>query len=148
LSDFQARAIRLATSGVICGMLESVSSVGPGWVARNRQVLTAFGPLLIVTGLLGFVLPPDQSLMSGAAPYNVFHIIAGCIGLGLVLTRRLAGVVAFNLVFGLIDLYQAAAGLAGWFPAQLFGLRPADHLVHVLVGLFLVAVGYLGKQAS
>ena len=46
------------------------------------------------------------------------------------------------------DLYQALAGLTGWFPAQLFGLRQADHVVHVLIGFFLVGVGYLGKKAT
>ena len=112
------------------------------------QVLTAFAPLLILTGLLGFVLPPELSLMSGAPAYNVFHLLAGGVGLVLVLRRAAAGAVTFNLVFGCIDLYQAVAGLTGWFPARLFALKPADHVVHVLVGFFLLAVGYLGRKSS
>ena len=129
-------------------MLESVSSVGTIWVTRNQQVLSVFAPLLLVTGLLGYVLPADKSLMSGAAPYNVFHLIAGAIGLLIVLVRSGSAAIHFNLSFGVIDLYQAVAGLGGWFPAGLFELRPADHVVHVLVGLGLVVVGALGKATS
>jgi hypothetical protein len=128
-------------------MLELVTG-GPSWATRNLQLLSVFAPLLILTGVLGFVLPPDMSLMSGAAPYNIFHLLAGGFGLGLVLLRQTAGVIGFNLVFGLIDLYQAVAGLTGLFPARFFALRPADHVVHVLIGALLVGVAYLGKRAE
>jgi len=128
-------------------MLGSVSAAGTSWATRNLQTLTVFAPLLILTGVLGFVLPAELSLMSGATPYNVFHLIAGAIGLVPVFRRHLAGAIGFNLVFGGIDLYQAVAGLTGWFPAELFELRPADHAVHVLIGFFLVGVGYLGKKS-
>ncbi len=129
-------------------MLVQVSSLGTAWLGRNQQLLTVFAPLLILTGLLGFVLPPDKSLMSGATPYNVFHLIAGAIGLAIVLLRRGSAAILFNLVFGVIDLYQALAGVSGWFPAGLFELRPADHVVHVAIGLLLVVVGALGKATS
>lgn len=119
---------------------------GHSWTTRNVQLLTIFAPLLLLTGVLGFVLPAELSLMSGATPYNVFHLLAGASGLALVLTRRLSGVITFNLVFGLIDLWQALAGVAGLFPAHLFALRPADHVVHIVVGAVLVAVGYQGKR--
>jgi hypothetical protein len=112
------------------------------------QVLTVFAPLLAFTGVLGFVLPADLSLMSGAAPYNVFHLLAAALGLSILVRRSVAGAVAFNLVFGGIDLWQAVAGVAGLFPARLFALRPADHAVHVVIGLFLIGVGYLGKRSS
>ena len=129
-------------------MLESVSSLGPSWATRNVQLLTWFAPLLLAAGVLGFVVPARLSLMSGAPPYNVFHLLAGSVGLAIALGRRVAAAIAFNLIFGAIDLYQALAGLTGRFPAQLFGLRPADHVVHVLFGLLLVGVGYLGKKSE
>ena len=129
-------------------MLEQVSSVGTVWATRNQQVLTWFAPLLVLTGLLGYVVPADKALMSGAAPYNVFHLIAGAIGLLIVLRRSAFGAIHFNLVFGVIDLYQAVAGLGGWFPAGLFELRPADHVVHILIGMLLVVVGALGRATS
>ena len=129
-------------------MLGGVSSVGPSWAKRNVQALQLFGPVLVMTGILGFVLPSGMSLMSGAPPYNVFHLLAGSLGSALAWRRFAAGAIAFNLVFCAIDLYQALAGVTGWFPAQLFGLRPADHVVHVALGLLLVGLGYLGKKAG
>jgi Domain of unknown function (DUF4383) len=113
----------------------------PDWGRRNLRLLTVFGPLLIVTGVSGLLLPPGLSLMSGAAPYDVFHVLFGALGLALVLARSARWAALFNLGFGAIDLYQALAGAVGFFPAGLFGLRPADHVVHVLFGLLLVAFG-------
>ncbi|RYZ05851.1 MAG: hypothetical protein EOO73_18235 [Myxococcales bacterium] len=128
-------------------MLGALSSVGTTWVTRNASVLLVFAPLLVVTGVLGFTLPPHLSLMSGATPYNVFHLVSGAAGLVILARRSLSGAVAFNLVFGCIDLWQAVAGVTGLFPARWFALRPADHVVHLLVGVGLVAVGYLGKKS-
>ncbi len=129
-------------------MLDAVSSVAPPWATRNVQLLTLFAPLLLVAGVLGFVVPARLSLMSGAPAYNVFHLVAGALGLWLALRRLVPAVIAFNLIFGAIDLYQAVAGLTGLFPAELFGLRPADHVLHVGFGVLLVVVGYLGKKTS
>jgi len=129
-------------------MLGSLSSVGASWVTRNTQVLLVFAPVLVLTGVLGFVLPAHLSLMSGAAPYNVFHMLAGAVGLGILARRSLSGAIVFNLVFGCIDLWQAVAGVTGLFPARWFALRPADHVVHVVIGAGLLAVGYLGKRSA
>jgi len=127
-------------------MLDGVSPVAPSWATRNSQVLRAFAPLLIVTGGLGFLLPARLSLLSGATPYNVFHLLAGAVGMAVVMRGSAAAAAAFNLVFGCIDLYQALAGVTGLFPARWFALTPADHVVHVLIGLFLVTVGWLGRR--
>jgi hypothetical protein len=129
-------------------MLEPVSSVGSSWTTRNVQLLTAFAPLLLVAGVLGFVVPARLSLMSGAPAYNVFHLLAGAVGLLFVVRRLVPAIIAFNLVFGAIDLWQAVAGLTGLFPARLFALRPADHVLHVVFGLLLLGVGYLGKKSG
>ena len=140
--------IRRRLRNVFSGMLDTVSSVGPSWATRNVQLLTLFAPLLLLAGVLGFVVPAHLSLMSGAPAYNIFHLIAGAVGLLLLRSRLAAPAIAFNLTFGLIDLYQAVAGLTGLFPARLFALRPADHVVHVLFGLLLFGVGLLGKRSA
>ena len=82
--------------------------------------------------------------MSGALPYDLFHICFGALGTALVLARNARGVAIFNLGFGLGDLYQAAAGLLGLFPAALFHYRPGDHPAHVVFGLLLAVVGWWG----
>jgi hypothetical protein len=120
----------------------------PDWGRRNLRLLTVFGPLLIVTGASGLWLPPRLSLMSGAAPYDIFHIVFGALGLAIVLSRSARWAALFNLGFGAIDLYQALAGAIGFFPAGPFGLRPADHVVHVLFGLLLVAFGVHRSSSS
>jgi hypothetical protein len=118
------------------------------WRKRNVVCLAVFGPVLILTGALGLIVPPERSLMSGAVPYDVFHIAFGLLGTALAFTRRARAAAAFNLGFGLVDLYQAVAGALGIFPAALFALRPADHVVHVVLGVALVAVGALGLGAG
>jgi hypothetical protein len=118
-----------------------VASPRADWGRRNLRLLTVFGPLLIVTGVSGLLLPRGLSLMSGAAPYDIFHILFGALGLAIVLSRSARWAALFNLGFGAVDLYQALAGAIGFFPAGPFGLRPADHVVHVLFGLLLVAFG-------
>jgi hypothetical protein len=110
----------------------------------NWRVLQAFSVILVLTGVSGFLIPSELSLMSVATPYNVFHLIAGILGAALAFTRRPVGVPLFNLVFGWIDLYQAVAGHLGVFPADVFALRPADHVLHWVIGAFLAGLGATG----
>jgi len=84
-----------------------VTSVKPEKL--NRVVLYIFAPVLIVTGIAGFVIPQEQSLTSTAASYNIFHIVFGVIGLIMVSSGKPRLASFFNLDFGLIDLYQALA---------------------------------------
>ncbi|HLL55062.1 MAG TPA: hypothetical protein VK447_16015 [Myxococcaceae bacterium] len=115
---------------------------GKTWSTR---ALTLFAPILIVVGVLGFVLPPDKSLTSGAPAYNVFHIVFGIVGLACLATRREPVIRGFLVGFGLIDLYQALASFAGLFPKELFRWTVVDDVLHVTVGLALVAFGVWGS---
>jgi hypothetical protein len=114
----------------------------------NARLLGLFGPILILTGLGGFLVPPRLAVMSGAAPYDLFHIVCGLVGSALVLAKNARAIATFNLTFGLIDLYQAAAGLLGIFPAGLFHYRPGDHVAHLLFGLLLAVAGWKGLRAN
>ena len=104
------------------------------WEARNLVVAGALAPLLVLTGALGFALPPDWALLSGRPAYNLFHIAGGLAGIALVLRAGGRGAVGFNLAFGLIDLYQAVAGSVDLFPAALFAYQPLDDVLHVNPG--------------
>ncbi len=112
----------------------------------NTLVVTAFAPILVATGILGFVTPKEMALMSGAAPYNLFHIFFGIVGMVVAATKRLPPARAFNVGFGAIDLYQAVASFAGLFPTALFAYKRADDVLHVLLGLILVGVGLLADR--
>ena len=91
-------------------------------------------------------IPARFALMSGAPSYNVFHLGFGALGTALVLARSATAIAAFNLAFGIADVYQVVAGLTGWFPARPFRYKPADHVVHAVIGVGLGAVGWMGLR--
>src|SRR5262245_45257199 len=86
----------------------------------NYLTLVIFAPILILVGILGFVIPSEKSLTSGAPAYNIFHIAFGILGAGIALSGHDFSIKGFNITFGLIDLYQAAASAIGWFPKNYF----------------------------
>ena len=110
----------------------------------NYYLLLIFAPLLILTGVLGFIIPPKKSLTSGAPAYNIFHIIFGLIGV-MVVTDHDNYIRSFNIGFGLIDLYQAAASRLHIFPEKQFRWKMADDILHIVIGSVLVLVGVLGS---
>jgi len=110
----------------------------------NQKTLMVLAPLLMLTGIAGFVIPEQYSLMSGAAPYNVFHLIFGAAGLVLMSTKRDLLASSFNLGFGLIDLYQVLASVVGLTPIQYFHWTYLDDVVRVLLGFALVIIGGYG----
>ena len=112
----------------------------------NQKTLAVLAPLLILTGIAGFLIPERYTMMSGAAPYNLFHIIFGVAGLWLVMTNSDLWASAFNLVFGLIDLHQALASAVGLAPIQYFHWTYVDDVVHVLLGFALVLIGGYGLR--
>ena len=110
----------------------------------NRITLTIFAPLLILVGVAGFVIPAQQSLTSGAPPYNIFHIFFGSVGLIILWSRKDLLTSLFNLGFGLIDLYQAVASYVNLPPKQYFMWTKADDILHIVLGLALVIIGGYG----
>jgi len=110
----------------------------------NQKTLAIFAPILILIGIAGFIIPERYSLTSGAAPYNLFHIFFGAIGLMLLITNSNLLASLFNLGFGLIDLYQAVASVFGLTPIQYFHWTFTDDVLHVLIGFALVIIGARG----
>ena len=110
----------------------------------QSETLTIFAPLLILTGIAGFVIPEQYSLMSGAAPYNLFHIFFGAVGLLVLMTKSELFASVFNFGFGLIDLYQVLASVVGLTPIEYFHWTFVDDVTHVLIGFALVIIGGFG----
>ena len=110
----------------------------------NYITLMIFAPVLILTGVAGFLIPGDKGLTSAATPYNIFHIISGSIGLAILLTRQERWIIGFNIGFGLIDLYQALASYTHLFPERLFRWTRLDDVLHIIIGLALVGIGCYG----
>ena len=110
----------------------------------NEKTLMVLAPLLVLTGIAGFLIPEQYNLMSGAAPYNIFHLIFGTLGLLLISAKSDLLASAFNFGFGLIDLYQVLASVVGLTPIQYFYWTFVDDVVHVLLGFALVLIGGYG----
>ena len=112
----------------------------------NYYTLLIFAPILILTGLLGFILP--YGLMSNAAAYNIFHIIFGLAGLAFVLSGKENLIRAFNSGFGLIDFYQALASFMNWFPESWFQWKTSDDVLHIIIGAALISIGSTGSNKA
>ena len=109
-----------------------------------KTVTEVFAGVLILVGILGFVTPPAKALTSGAPAYNIFHLFFGVLGGAIALWCNNGSMRAFLIGFGAIDLYQAIASRKNWFPKAQFKWKPADDMLHVVVGIALVAVGSAG----
>jgi hypothetical protein len=123
-----------------------MQKVRPGIIKKgiNFIVLAIFAPILILTGVTGFLIPAEHRLTSGAPPYNVFHMVFGTIGLIFVWSRKEQLISFFNAGFGLIDLYQALASYLNLPPKNYFLWTPVDDILHILIGLALVIIGCYG----
>ena len=111
----------------------------------NFLTLAIFAPILVLVGILGFIIPPSKSLTSGATTYNIFHLLFGMVGAIIILIGNEGAVRAFNIGFGLIDLYQAVASFANLFPKQYFKWTRVDDFLHIVVGALLVLIGIFGQ---
>ena len=110
----------------------------------NQKTLMIFAPILVLTGIAGFLIPERYSLMSGAAPYNTFHLIFGALGLVLISANSDLVATWFNFGFGLIDLYQVLASVVGLTPIEYFHWTYADDVLHVIIGFALTIIGGYG----
>jgi hypothetical protein len=114
----------------------------------NTILLWILAPIILIAGIGGFFIPYSKAIFSGAPAYNIFHIIAAIIAFACLFSKSVAAVRAFNLIFGLIDLYQAAAGFLLFFPIKQFLYRPADNYIHVVLGLVLVGFAIFAKDKT
>jgi hypothetical protein len=114
----------------------------------NYKVLLVFAPVLILIGVLGFVIPPEKAFTSGAAAYNLLHLVFGATGLLILFAGREKHIRLFNIGFGLIDLFQAMASFTHIFPEQYFRWTRVDDVLHVVIGAGLVLVGLYGYRKS
>jgi hypothetical protein len=111
----------------------------------NALVLALLAPLLLLVGMLGFIIAPSKQLTSAAPAYHMFHILFGLLGVAVVVSGHPTATKAFNAGFGLIDVYQAVASYLHLFPKRYFKWTPVDDVLHLVIGLFLLLVGVLGR---
>jgi len=114
----------------------------------NFVTLAIFAPLLILVGILGFLIPAEQSLTSGAPAYNLFHLFFGLVGLAALWSKHELFISSFNAGFGLIDLYQAVASYVHLSPEQYFLWTTVDDILHLIIGFVLASIGFYGIVKS
>ena len=113
-------------------------------MSLNRIAIAVFAPILIIAGLAGFLVPAERSLTSGAPAYNIFHLIFGTVGLLVLFSKNERAASGFNFGFGLLDLYQALASYINLPPKHYFLWTRVDDVLHIIIGLALVAIGTYG----
>jgi len=109
----------------------------------SRWVVGSFAALLVGVAVLGFLQHDERGTTSSAPAYNIFHLAFGMLGLAIAVWGDVTAARAFLIGFGLIDLYQALASRLHWFPEPLFRWTPTDDLLHLVIGVLLIAAGVL-----
>jgi len=109
----------------------------------GRLVVGGFSVLLVGVGVLGFLPAGERGSTSNAPAYNLFHLAFGALGLALAVWGNSSATRAFLVGFGAIDLYQALASRQHWFPEASFRWTPTDDLLHLVIGVLLIAAGIL-----
>lgn len=109
-----------------------------------RQIIAAIGAVFVIVGVLGFFA--DQYLLSifeVNTIHNIVHIISGVVALASALgSERLSRIYA--QVFGIVYLAVFMLGLI--LGGDLFGLfqvNAADSVLHAVLGVILVVLGFL-----
>jgi len=108
-----------------------------------RWTVFAFSVILILVGVFPLLHLFEPSPTSNSPAYAWFHLIAAGAALVCFANRGLWAP-WFALGFGIIDLYQWVASMAGWFPLSQFRWTPVDDGLHLGIGLALVALGLAG----
>jgi len=123
-----------------------------------KRLTMLFGAVFIVVGVLGFTVaggmqmgdPASAPKLLGLFPVNLLHnVVHIAIGVwGLAAGRAYSTAVAYCKLVGFVYLALAALGFV--IP-DAFGLIPIggnDIWLHCLLGVVLVAVGFMAKEDS
>lgn len=123
-----------------------------------KRITMLFGAVFVVIGVLGFTVPGGMQMGDAAnAPrllgmfpvnllHNVVHIAIGAWGLAA--GRAYASAVVYCKLVGFVYL---ALAVLGFVVPTTFGLIPIgdnDIWLHCLLGVVLIAVGFMAKEES
>ncbi|WP_108249727.1 DUF4383 domain-containing protein [Planctomonas deserti] len=124
----------------------------------NRIVAVAFGAVYVLVGLLGFFatsnvgfISPDGGLLLGIFEVNPLHNVAHLLIGAALLIAGLSNVSAAKGTNTTIGAVYLVLGIIGFFientAANILALNTADHFLHLLSAVVLLAVG-LGADKS
>ena len=117
-----------------------------------KTLAMVFGVVFVLVGILGFIPNPlvgMEGLFETDAIHNIVHLLFGVI---LIVASRadVAKAALWLLILGVVYLALALVGFL-MIPeeGELLGLvhmNHADHWLHVVLGVVLIAAGVLGKK--
>lgn len=118
-----------------------------------RTLSFVFAAVFVAVGLLGVMTAPGTLLLGVFEVdmlHNLFHLISGAVfavvGAGIAGPGKEKD--TFK-VFGLVYALVAIVGLVqGTTVGGLFGVNMADNILHVVIALAALAVGFLGKNST
>lgn len=125
----------------------------------QKNIALLFGVVLTLVGIIGFagILVTDQKILGifGISPlHNAVHLLTGIIGLGVGFAAAGAYATDYNKYLGAVYILVFVVGVVVLaanvtFVVDLLGLNWADNVLHLLIGIVLVGVGFgLGTSAS
>ncbi|MFD3443495.1 DUF4383 domain-containing protein [Microbacteriaceae bacterium 4G12] len=140
--------------------MKTMSSTNTTALTRspNRIVAVAFGAVYVLVGLLGFFatsnvgfVSPDGGLLLGIFEVNPLHNVAHLLIGAALLIAGLSNVSAAKGTNTTIGAVYLVLGIIGFFientAANILALNTADHFLHLLSAVVLLAVG-LGADKS
>jgi|GEM_PF-2406652 len=107
------------------------------WLRNNRIAAALIAFILLGVAVRGF------TGQSQSPAYDTFHLIFGLFGIAAAVAASGHTAPLFNLIFGLLDGYQAIAQVLGLFPTGLFNLTAVDTAQHIVVALMLLTVSVI-----
>ena len=135
------------------------------WTA-NRILALVLGIIFTLLGIIGFFTAPENStgvqailgIFDSDLIHNVFYLITGLLGIAAAFTGYSR---TYNRIFGVVYLLLGLLALipALYFPAGAYGtdqglflglthMNAGDHILHLIAGLFALAVGYFVTDSN
>ena len=132
------------------------------WTA-NRIFALVVGIVLLLVGIIGFFTPTRAygvqeifGIFDVDLVHNLIHVLSGILGIA---AAFMGWSRTYNRVFGIIYVALGILGLIPvlYFPSSAFGqdnglflglthINAADHILHLVIGLAALAVGYLVRD--
>ena len=115
----------------------------------EKTIVTVLGIVFVAIGLLGFVTEPILGIFAVDPMHNIIHLLSGVLGLAAV-AMGAGATRTYARVFGVLYALVAVVGLftTGDMLLGLFAVNFADDLLHVVLAVLLLYVGFASRPAT
>ena len=111
-----------------------------------KTVVMVLGVVFILIGILGFFNNPVLGLFEVDTVHNWIHILSGIVGVAMASMGE-ASAKTFAKVFGVVyGLVTVVGFIQGDTVLGLFSINMADNVLHLLLTVALLYVGFMGSS--